>query len=629
MTVLDQARAWGIYARANSVPFERPDRLPKAFVAMYPYKRSTLGAIAAAKARYPDAAAFVWPHGRLTYQDLWRSSTALARGLQDEEGIDGGTRIGVLCRNNPLFVQALLAGSMLGADLVFLNTGLAAPQLAEVIASERITLVLHDDELSELMEESAVKALGATRCRRLMNRGSDAELPPPSRISALIILTSGTTGLPKGAERSSEGSLTGVAALLGRIPIRARDTIVLPSPFFHAWGLSGLLIGLSLSCTIVARPEFDPEKTLLDVTAHQGTVLMAVPAMLQRLSAVHPRVRAAADCTSLRVIASSGSAMPRQVVLDLLDQFGPVLYNVYGSTEVATATIATPADLRVSPTTAGRPAPGVRVRIVDGNDADVPQGVTGRVAVGNDARFSGYTAGGSKDTVDGLMLTGDMGFFDERGRLQIDGREDDMIVSGGENLYPREVEELLAGREDVADVAVLGVPDERFGQALKAFVVMMPDKIGDAEELRDYARQRLARFKVPVRWSSSTNCLATPQARCSSGVCDDRGGCCGHVGPGGARLAGTNSTTGRLDRVASYRQHPVQRGTGEGSRSGEVRSPGVRVVPGILGTGTRLRVQTRSPPVAGAGSRARAPAGGGRGAAEPVDSPTTARMSHR
>ena len=137
------------------------------------------------------------------------------------------------------------------------------------------------------------------------------------------------------------------------------------------------------------------------------------------------------------------------------------------------------------------------MKILDAHDAVVPQGVTGRVAVGNDARFTGYTTGGSKDTVAGLMLTGDMGFFDERGRLQIDGREDDMIVSGGENLYPREVEELLAGREDVAEVAVLGVPDDRFGQALKAFVVMMPGRVADADELRDYARQRLARFKVP------------------------------------------------------------------------------------------------------------------------------------
>ena len=224
---------------------------------------------------------------------------------------------------------------------------------------------------------------------------------------------------------------------------------------------------------------------------------MAVPTMLQRLCTLEPGVVAAHDCRSLRVIASSGSALPRQVVVDVLERFGPVLYNVYGSTEVATATIATPADLLASPTTAGRPAPGVRVRVVDPDGQPVPAGVAGRVAVANDARFSGYTGGGGKESVDGLLLTGDVGRFDTRGRLQIEGREDDMIVSGGENLYPREVEELLCRHDDVFEVCVLGVPDDKFGQALKAFVVLHPGREQDGEALRAYVRERLARYKVP------------------------------------------------------------------------------------------------------------------------------------
>ena len=497
MSVIEQTRAWGILALANRVPFERPDRLPRALVAMRPYGQTVLGSLAASRARYPGAAAFVSPHGRLTYEDLWRSSTALARGLSEREDVEPGARVGVLCRNTPLFLQSVLAGSMLGVDLVFLNTGLAGPQLAEVVAAEGIALVLHDEEFADVVADFSARTVGSVRSRELVEASSTKDLPPPPRTSALVILTSGTTGTPKGAVRPSEGSATGVAALLGRIPIRARDTIVLPAPFFHAWGLSGLLIGLSLSCTIVARPEFDAERTLIDVAANRATVLMAVPTMLQRLCTLEPGVVAAHDSRSLRVIASSGSALPRQVVVDVLERFGPVLYNVYGSTEVATATIATPADLVASPTTAGRPAPGVRVRVLGPDDQPVAAGEAGRVAVANDARFSGYTGGGGKESVDGLLLTGDVGRFDARGRLQIEGREDDMIVSGGENLYPREVEELLCGHDDVFEVCVLGVPDDRFGQALKAFVVLEPDRKQDGEALRAYVRERLARYKVP------------------------------------------------------------------------------------------------------------------------------------
>jgi fatty-acyl-CoA synthase len=497
MSLIQQIGAFGVFARANTVLFERPDRLSRAVLAAAPYGRSILGGVAASTARYPQASAFVSPHGRLTYQDLWRTATGLARGLRDHEEVTESSRVGVLCRNTPLFVQALLAGSMLGADLVFLNTGLAVPQLAEVVGTEGVDVVVHDEEFADVVAASPARRVGSTRARELIEASSTDDLPKPPRVGGLVTLTSGTTGLPKGAQREGEASLTGVAALLGTIPIRARDSVVVPAPFFHAWGLSGLLIGLSLSCTIVARPHFDAERTLIDVAANRAQVLLVVPTMLRRLCELDPAVVASTDVRSLRVLASSGSAVPRQVVLDALERFGPILYNVYGSTEVATASIARPADLLADPGTAGRPAKGVRVRVLDANDAPVPAGVSGRVAVGNDARFSGYTGGGTKDVVDDLMLTGDIGHFDERGRLFIDGREDDMIVSGGENLYPLEVEELLAEHEDVAEAVVVGVPDEEFGQALKAFVVLRPGRQADAEALREYVKARLARFKVP------------------------------------------------------------------------------------------------------------------------------------
>ncbi len=219
--------------------------------------------------------------------------------------------------------------------------------------------------------------------------------------------------------------------------------------------------------------------------------------MLQRILELPPEAFAKYDLSSLRVIAASGSALLGELATEVMDRFGDVLYNLYGSTEVAWATIATPEDLRAAPGTAGRPPRGTVVKIVDDEGREVPRGQTGRIFVGNEMVFEGYTGGGNKQVLEGLMSSGDVGHFDDGGRLFIDGRDDEMIVSGGENVFPREVEDLLAGRDDVQEVAVVGVDDEQFGQRLKAFVVPAAGRQPSEDDLKEHVRRNLARFKVP------------------------------------------------------------------------------------------------------------------------------------
>ena len=180
-----------------------------------------------------------------------------------------------------------------------------------------------------------------------------------------------------------------------------------------------------------------------------------------------------------------------------MDRFGDVLYNLYGSTEVAWATIATPEDLRAAPGTAGRPPRGTVVKLLDEEGNEVGDGQTGRIFVGNEMAFEGYTGGGSKQNVGGLLSSGDVGHFDAGGRLFIDGRDDEMIVSGGENVFPREVEDLLADHAAVDEVAVIGVADDEFGQRLKAFVVRTDGATAGVDELKDHVKANLARYKVP------------------------------------------------------------------------------------------------------------------------------------
>jgi len=180
-----------------------------------------------------------------------------------------------------------------------------------------------------------------------------------------------------------------------------------------------------------------------------------------------------------------------------MDTFGEKLYNLYGSTEVAWATIAGPDDLRAAPGTAGVPPRGTVVKIVDLEGKELPAGSPGRIFVGSELLFDGYTGGGDKVRLGTLMSTGDVGHFDGNGRLFVDGRDDDMIVSGGENLFPSEVEDLLASVPGVREVAVVGVPDDEFGQRLRAFVALEDGASLSDEELKDYVKSNLARYKVP------------------------------------------------------------------------------------------------------------------------------------
>ena len=252
-----------------------------------------------------------------------------------------------------------------------------------------------------------------------------------------------------------------------------------------------------MGSTLVLRRRFDAHETLQAIDEHGATALVVVPVMLQRMLELAPRKSARHDLGSLRVIAASGSALPGGLATRVMDAFGDVLYNLYGSTEVAWATVATPQDLREAPGTAGRPVRGTIVRLYDAAGREVAPGEPGRIFVGNEMVFDGYTDGGSKPARGGLLASGDVGHFDEAGRLFVDGRVDEMIVSGGENVFPREVEDLVARLDGVEDVAVIGVKDERFGERLKAFVVVADGATLSEGDVKDHVRHGLATFKVP------------------------------------------------------------------------------------------------------------------------------------
>ncbi len=483
-------------ARASLRP-ERPDRLPRAMLAMAAWGPTMAGGIAAASARYPTAPAVIDDAGSLSYAELWFGTDGVARGLQ-RRGVGVGSTIGILARNGRVFVQSVVAAAKLGADVVYLNTGFAGPQLADVVAHEGIDTVLHDDSYAAIVAGcGAPTTVSGSELATLASDRSMVPFPPTRHMGRQVILTSGTTGRPKGASRGRVSGFGSLTPLLETIPIRARSTVVIAAPLFHAWGLVHLGVGLGMSSTAVLQEQFDPEATLAAIAEHRADGLAVVPVMQQRILALGGETIARYDTSSLRYIASSGSALGATLATATIRRFGPILYNVYGSTEVSLATIAGPVDLQAEPATAGRVAPGSTVRILDQDGQPVEQGVVGRVFVGSGARFDGYTGGGGKEQIGGLLSSGDLGHFDDAGRLFIDGRDDDMIVSGGENVFPAEVEELLATHPAILEAAVIGVPDEAFGQRLKAFVVAVPGATLTETDVKDHVREHLARYKVP------------------------------------------------------------------------------------------------------------------------------------
>jgi acyl-CoA synthetase (AMP-forming)/AMP-acid ligase II len=493
-------------ASAGALPL-RPDIAIRAALVGKRWGATVAAGVAMNTLRYPDEVALIDERGNLTWRELHRRTNALAHALA-ERGVTAQAAVAIMCRNHRGFVETMIATSKLGADAVFLNTGFAGPQLGEVLEREDVTLAVYDEEFVAVFDEagfdghrlvawtdgeSDIETLDA-----VIAGCSDGDLAPPGKPGRTIILTSGTTGTPKGAQRDApKAPLSEVGTALSRIPLRAREPIVIGPPVFHGLGYGFLGFSLLMAAPAILRREFDAEQLLADVARHRATTVVVVPVMLHRVMELPESTRQRHDTSTLRVVVCSGSALPVELADRVLDAFGDVLYNFYGTTEAAWAAVATPDDLRAAPGTVGRPPDGTRIVLLDDNDNEVPRGEHGRIFVGNDLVFEGYTGGENKDFVDGLVSTGDVGWFDDDGRLFVEGRDDDMIVSGGENVFPGEVEELLATHDAVSEVAVVGVDDDEMGQRLAAYVVPAGGAKPDPDELKSFVKSKLARHKVP------------------------------------------------------------------------------------------------------------------------------------
>ncbi len=470
-----------------------------------------------------------WPHRRrrksagrvalvtrdreVTYDALAERADRLADALA-QRGLERGGRVAYLGENDPAFLETLFAAGLLGAVFVPLNTRLAAPEIQYALQHSGATVLVVAAELSQLAEA----ALAGTQVEHLVVVGT-APLPagaegyeevvaggapehrdvPVSRADpAIILYTSGTTGRPKGAVLS-HGNLTWNSInVLVDYDVASTDVALMISPMFHVASLGmGVLPVLLKGGTVVLEQGFEAGRALALIAQHRATMISGVPTTYQ-LMAEHPDWHAT-DISSLRKLTCGGSTVPLRTI-EAYEQRGLHFSQGYGMTETAPgATALMPTHTRTKIGSVGLPHFFTDVRVVDVAGEPVAPGVVGEVQIEGPNVIAEYwnTSDGAAFTEDGWFRSGDLGYRDEDGFLFIADRLKDMIISGGENIYPAEVEQLVNELEAVASVAVIGRPDERWGEVPLAVISVREGYSLTAEDVRKHLDGRLARYKIP------------------------------------------------------------------------------------------------------------------------------------
>ena len=489
-----ELRATGRLARAGILP--GPTELPRSLRAARAGGGAMLTEVLAA--RFGDSVAVIDRGVPLTYRDLATATRRWITVLRDLDTTRERPTVGIMCRNSAQLVIALLGALAGGVRVVFLNTDMGSTQLTTICEREHIDLLPHDDEFTgRLSELTGVRTIRTEDLDSVLAAADDSIPPRAHGNPELVILTSGTSGVPRGAARSSSPltMLSTLAGLLEKIPLRRSDVIYLAPPAFHGWGLIATLTGLLAGATLVFDGRFSAERAVATMLAENCTAFVAVPTMLKRIMDLDDAVLQPLS-GRLRIIGSGGARLDPDLVTAVTERFGPVLHNLYGATEVSYITIATPADLAHDPSCAGSAPLGVRVAIlIDG--MPVGPGRVGDIYVRTGAQMRSYTDGSSKHSVDGMVATGDTGYLDGADRLYVRGRSDSMIVSGGENVYPEEVELALHRHPGVADATVFTVDDADFGQRLSAVVARRAGHDVDDTALKEHIGRELSRSRVP------------------------------------------------------------------------------------------------------------------------------------
>ena len=480
---------------------------PRAALALAPnlarYWFTTAREVEQGAAAAPDRIALIDDTGVLTYRQLRDDSRSLAKwllALQDERGLDE-LRIGVMARNGRGIILPLAAKGYAGAHIFLLNIGSSPEQLAGIFAENDINVLFIDDEFADRLpaDTNGITVVRAHEdggeglsVGQVVRMDVDRQLPRWPKHGNLVLMSSGTTGIPKGIVRPEPRMPFVVAGYLEAIPWRAGDTVQLTASIFHTWGWSALQVALATRSTIVTRRIFDPEACFRDIQKYRCDGLISSPIFFKQMLDLEESY----DTSTLRYLASAGNAVTPSLLRRTTERFGPILANIYGSTELALAAAASPEQMQADPTTVGKVPPGTVLKLYDDQGREVRPGETGRIFLYNETALRGYTNPATEMVeIDGLVEMGDLGYLDDDGYLHVQSRNDDMIIVGGENVHPQSVVEVLEDMPGVGEVYAHGVDDEQMFKRIAVWVVRSADITADA--VRDWVRAHLADHSIP------------------------------------------------------------------------------------------------------------------------------------
>lgn len=470
----------------------------------------------------PSKPALIWRGRTTTWAELDERIDRFASGLA-RRGIGRKKSVILMMRNRQECVELGAAAARGGAAAVSISWRSTAKELTYLANHSGALGIVIEPELLHALEEASpelsetflsnvfVVGSAPVSSQRLRTTPLDSLLEEPARLddmdpkadedAAVVVYTSGTTGKPKGAVRKfPKDTMAAAMRFINETPMRVDDVHLVTCPLYHSTAFGFLSLSHVLGNTVVIMDEFKPEAFLDAIDRWGVTTTAMVPTMLHRVLDLPEETRRRYDTRSLRVVFSGGAPLPGPLAIDFMDTFGDIVYNFYGATETGLVTLAKPEDLRFAPGTIGKAVPGNDIRLLDDDKREVSPGVVGELYVKNKLLVAGYhkdQEATSASMIDGYFSVGDLARRDRDGRYFIEGRKRDMVISGGVNVYPAEVEGVLEQHPDVAEVAVVGVPDREWGERVRAFVVKRSGTGVDEGALKAYARERLAGPKVP------------------------------------------------------------------------------------------------------------------------------------
>ena len=466
---------------------------------------------------HPRQVAVVDENHRLTYAELWQQAETLARALKADYGLKPRQKVAIVCRNHACAVKSIFAASRLGAHVFLVNPEMSPDQILALEESFRFDFYIHDETIAGAfaepeMQQKSLPAYHPTENsadRLSLENRAGKERIRRVPMGSIVVMTGGTTGRPKAAGRKPSvlNFLPPFVALLTRLPLDVHQKVYVATPISHGFGLASLFIGVVLGAEMHLARRFEAARDCALIAEHRIDVITLVPVMLQRMLAHDP-----ASLSSLRCIITGGALLSPALTQETLGQLGPILFNLYGTSEAGFCIMATPQLLSRKPDSIGKPVRGVRAKMVDGADQ-----VLGEKAIGRLCIRSAWTVNRSS-----WIETGDLACRDADGDIFLAGRVDDMIVSGGENVYPVELENVLTQHPQVDSAAVLGIPDPEFGQRLKAVVVKKKDADLDAPALFEWLKPRIARYQMPAAIEFRDHLPYTAIGKVNKKALDDR-----------------------------------------------------------------------------------------------------------